>query len=80
MDPLHEAEGPGTELAQLRLEVHDVVERLTPEERELLDLLFYHGCTQDEAADVLGVNVRTVQRQWLRIKTRLLELLGPCDE
>jgi len=40
------------------------VAALPDEEREVFGLIFYQGMTQDDAADVLGVAVRTVQRRW----------------
>jgi RNA polymerase sigma-70 factor (ECF subfamily) len=43
---------------------HDEVERLPAEEREVVGLIFYHGWTQDEVAELFEVNVRTVQRWW----------------
>jgi RNA polymerase sigma-70 factor (ECF subfamily) len=43
---------------------HAQVAALPGEEREVFALIFYHGLTQDDAADVLGVAVRTVQRRW----------------
>jgi RNA polymerase sigma-70 factor (ECF subfamily) len=39
---------------------HEEVSRLPAEEREVVDLLFYHGWGQAAAAESLGVTVRTV--------------------
>jgi RNA polymerase sigma factor (sigma-70 family) len=50
-------------LAQWR-ELHELIDGLPPEEREVLGLLFYQGLSQAEAAEVLNVSVRTVQRRW----------------
>ena len=50
-------------------------ERLPEEEREAFDLLWVQGLTQEEAAAVLGVSVRTVKRRWQ--SARLL-LSGLC--
>ena len=43
---------------------HAQVEALPDEEREVVGLLFYEGLTQQEAATVLGVSLRTVKRRW----------------
>jgi RNA polymerase sigma factor (sigma-70 family) len=45
-------------------EFHQHLNQLPPEEREVVGLLFYQGLTQAEAAAVLNVAVRTVQRRW----------------
>ncbi|MBA4189455.1 MAG: hypothetical protein C0467_15805 [Planctomycetaceae bacterium] len=45
-------------------EFHVQVTSLPEEQREVFGLIFYQGMTQDEAADVLGVGLRTVQRRW----------------
>jgi RNA polymerase sigma-70 factor (ECF subfamily) len=50
-------------LAQWR-ELHEQIDALPEEEREVVGLLFYQGLSQAEAADLLGVSVRTVQRRW----------------
>jgi RNA polymerase sigma-70 factor (ECF subfamily) len=50
-------------LAQWR-ELHEQIEALPPEEREVVGLLFYQGLSQAEAAQVLNTSVRTVQRRW----------------
>ena len=41
----------------------DAVERLPPEDREAFDLVRIQGLSQPEAAELLGVSVRTVQRR-----------------
>jgi RNA polymerase sigma factor (sigma-70 family) len=45
-------------------EFHEQVRELPDEEREVVGLLFYQELTQAEAAAVLHVTVRTVQRRW----------------
>lgn len=56
-------------------EFHDQVHRLPADEREVVDLLFYQELPQAEAAALLGVTVRTVQRRWHAALVRLHELL-----
>ena len=57
-------------------EFHEAVERLPDEERAVFDLIWYQGLSQEEAADLLGVNVRTVKRRWREARLRLHEALG----
>src|SRR5262245_1174654 len=45
-------------------EFHEQVGRLPADEREVVDMLFYQELSQTEAAEFLGVTVRTVQRRW----------------
>jgi RNA polymerase sigma-70 factor (ECF subfamily) len=45
-------------------ELHQHIEVLPDEEREVVDLLFYQGLSQAEAAALIDVSVRTVQRRW----------------
>jgi RNA polymerase sigma-70 factor (ECF subfamily) len=45
-------------------EFHQQIDALPEDEREVVGLLFYQGLTQAEAAELLGVTVRTVQRRW----------------
>jgi RNA polymerase sigma-70 factor (ECF subfamily) len=54
---------------------HEEVARLPAEEREVMDLLFYHDMTQAEAAELLQVSVRTVQRRQDAALLRLHHLL-----
>lgn len=43
---------------------HNQAERLEPDDREVFDLIYYQGLSQGEAAAVLGVSERTIQRRW----------------
>lgn len=43
---------------------HERVEQLPDDEREVFSLLWYEGLTQDEAAAILEVTVRTIKRRW----------------
>ncbi len=43
---------------------HEEAEGLPEAERAVVDLHFYQGLTKAEAAELLGVGVRTVQRRW----------------
>ena len=45
-------------------ELHEKVHQLPDEEREIFGLLYYHGLTQPEAAEVLEVSLRTLKRRW----------------
>jgi RNA polymerase sigma-70 factor (ECF subfamily) len=56
-------------------EFHREVDCLPVEEREVIDLLFYHEMPQAEAAALLGVTVRTVQRRWQAALLHLHEIL-----
>jgi RNA polymerase sigma factor (sigma-70 family) len=43
---------------------HAEVAKLPTQEREVVGLIYYHGWTQAEVADMFQVNVRTVRRWW----------------
>lgn len=57
-------------------DLHAAVQALPEDEAAVTDLLFYQGLTQDEAALLLRVDVRTVQRRWQRARRTLGELLA----
>lgn len=56
-------------------ELHELVEKLDPELREVVDLLWYQGLEQEEAASLLGISSKTVSRRWREARIRLGELL-----
>ena len=52
-------------------EFHRQIEELPADERAVMDLHYYQGLGKAEAAEILGVDVRTVQRRWNRALLRL---------
>jgi RNA polymerase sigma-70 factor (ECF subfamily) len=54
---------------------HEQVEKLTDEQREVFDLLWYEGLTQPEAATVLSVSLKTVKRRWQDARLFLFEAM-----
>lgn len=40
------------------------LETWDPRQSRIVDMLFFGGLTQEEAAEVLGISVRTVKRDW----------------
>jgi RNA polymerase sigma-70 factor (ECF subfamily) len=55
---------------------HLKVETLPDDVREIVDLLFYQGLSQAEAAAALDVSERTVKRRWQAARLALHEALG----
>lgn len=56
-------------------EFHELVEQLPDKEREVVDLLWYQGLKQEDAAELLGVDVKTIKRRWRDVKIKLSEQL-----
>ena len=89
----HHTDGtdPGVRLAQLGdgqgrpetldgwMAFHEAVERLPEEEREVFGLLWYQGMTHAQAAEVLGVATKTIQRRWASARLMLQQTLGGED-
>jgi RNA polymerase sigma factor (sigma-70 family) len=62
LDPAAPAEAPD-ELEKWEA-FHADVSNLPAEEREIVGLIYYHGWTQADVAELFQVSVRTVQRRW----------------
>ncbi len=56
-------------------EFHEAAGNLPDDEREVFDQVWYHGLSQGEAAQVLGVSLRTVNRRWQSARVKLYEAL-----
>ena len=57
-------------------EFHEKIEQLPDEEREVFDLIWYQGLPQSEAAEIIGVSVRTIKRRWQCARLNLSAMLG----
>jgi RNA polymerase sigma-70 factor (ECF subfamily) len=55
--------------------LHEQVDRLSEPERTVVDLLIYQELSQAEAAAVMGVDVRSVQRYWQKARLLLHQAL-----
>jgi RNA polymerase sigma-70 factor, ECF subfamily len=51
------------------------LKKLSPEHREIIDLVYYHGKSVDEAAEVVGVPRNTVKTRMFYARKRMSELL-----
>ncbi len=56
-------------------EFHRLVQELPEKEREVVDLLLYNGLSQQEAAETMQVDVRSIKRYWQRARLTLFEKL-----
>ncbi|HMO83704.1 MAG TPA: sigma-70 family RNA polymerase sigma factor [Lacipirellulaceae bacterium] len=56
-------------------EFHEAIDSLPPAEREVTELLWYHELSQQEAAELLAVDERTVRRRWRSARLALHERL-----
>ena len=73
-------DGPAVEVDFLELlAVHDALERLEaadPRLGQLVELRYFGGLSDEEAAAVLGTSTRTVRRDWQKARAFLYGILG----
>jgi RNA polymerase sigma factor (sigma-70 family) len=63
------------QLSPMALRMLEAIHALPPNEREAFELVRLQGMTQSDAAEVLGVSVKTVQRRLNRVLPNLWEQL-----
>lgn len=56
-------------------DVMDAIDKLSEEDQELVNQLFFMGRTQAEVAELIGVHPDTVKRRWAKIRIKLAGLL-----
>jgi RNA polymerase sigma factor (sigma-70 family) len=59
-----EPAAPGDDDLERWCRFHEEVTRLPAQEREVVGLIYYHGWTQAQVAELFQVDVRTVRRWW----------------
>jgi RNA polymerase sigma-70 factor (ECF subfamily) len=75
--PRPEPASPSEDAAELEkwCAFHEAVERLPARQREVVGLIYYHGWTQAEVAEHLGIAKRSVQRDWVSAMVTLRGML-----
>ena len=63
------------QLAQWQ-ELHEEIDALPDQLKEMFDLLWYNELSQDQAAEIVGVSTRQIKRRWREAKLSLSEALG----
>jgi len=62
------------------LRIHEALlelEALEPRLGQVVEMRYYGGLSDPEIAEILGINVRTVGRDWDKARLLLREMLGP---
>jgi RNA polymerase sigma-70 factor (ECF subfamily) len=57
--------------------LYEMIDGLPERERQVVDLLYFHGLSQPEAAALLGVTERSVRRYWTAARLKLIGGLRP---
>jgi RNA polymerase sigma-70 factor (ECF subfamily) len=74
-DPPEQAGDSSTELDRWAA-LHEAAGRLPEELRQVFACTFYHGWTQNQIAELLGVSERQVRRLWVEACLRLKAAVG----
>lgn len=53
------------------VELHETIDQLPDDEREVFQLIWYRGISKGEVAEMLHIDLRTVQRRWRAARATL---------
>jgi RNA polymerase sigma-70 factor (ECF subfamily) len=56
--------------------LHQSLARLSPEHGEVIDLVYYHGKSVKEVAEITGINEATVKTRMFYARKKLAELVA----
>lgn len=59
----------------LQASIHEAIDLLPLELKEVFEMTYYFGMTQQEIADVLDVSVKTIKRRWRNARLALQQSL-----
>ena len=78
LDPVQDPEETTYDPSRLAqwAEVHDYIQQLPEEERELFDLIFYQGTPQPIVAEILHIAYRTLKRRWQKARLAFMARFG----
>ena len=74
-DSLHVSSRQEADVLALE-EALEKLERVDPKQARIVELRFYGGLTVQEAAEIMGLSKRTVEREWTMIRAWLRRELG----
>jgi RNA polymerase sigma factor (TIGR02999 family) len=75
MTTLHDGSGALEVRAEEMLALDAALEQLDERQRRVVEYRFFGGLEEQEIAEVLGVSVRTVRRDWVKARAWLYRLL-----
>lgn len=58
------------------VELHEQIENLPDEEQEVFQLIWYRSLSKEEVAELINVDLRTVQRRWRSARETLASRYG----
>jgi RNA polymerase sigma-70 factor (ECF subfamily) len=59
-------------------QLRQALTRLSPEHREIIDLVYYHEQSVDECAEILGIPAATVKTRMFYARKKLAEVVEGC--
>jgi RNA polymerase sigma-70 factor (ECF subfamily) len=73
--PRHQSQDLKPENLEAWARFHEAIEKLNDDQKQVVELLWYEGISQPQAAKVIGVSLATVKRRWQSSRLFLSEQL-----